>query len=537
MAKKKKTKYSLGGTIPHPNTALQKNNIMWANAMSKADSGLTKALDFTGTMAQQVGQMMMSQGAGTKTADAGTSKFNQFMTKNGDGIASASSMLPGIMNMFAYGGSASGVPIEVEGEEVAETPNGKLMQFLGPSHEEGGIDVNVPSGTDIYSDRITVDGMTMAERKKLRAKRENKASKGKDPLSKSTRKRIEETNKIQDDNDKEIQAKIGAELEAEKYAFGSGIFGVSDDPTDLSGLYRQFQMPATTGISPAGKTGMTPTTSANSTNMSASNPTPGKQGFDFSSLLGNFTAGDALGMFGNFYQANKAKDTVLQNRATDTPNINAFENYGKNGLETLDKSAQFLMQNKDKQKADLDKVRVTSSKRNRNSARGINTMRALDLATDNSINQASAGIEDNFAKAMMNFMMSKSQMQNQQDQVVMQGEQGRDLADRQDKDNFYTQLGKAETQYGQMLSQTGKNLNQKKTDKSTEELMNQMFDYVKMNGNQVVAKDNIKLAGNDSSTQISTFAKNKGYEQLGLTKKEWDALTKEEKILRMSQIQ
>lgn len=541
MAKKKK--YNFGGTIPTPGSALQKNNIAWANAMQKADSGLTQALDIGGGLAQMVGSSLMSQGAATKGADAGDSKFLKTLTDNGDGIASMSNMLPGLMQMFAYGGVANGVPIEVEGNEVAETPDGEIAQFIGPTHEQGGIGVNVPEGTDIYSDRITVDGMTMAQRKKLRKNRENKASKGKDPLSKSTAKRVAETNAVQEEHDKNVQQQVAAELDKEdkKYANGSGIFGVVDDPTDMSSFYRKFQTPAISN-NDVNKAFQMQRGNPSSTNIPTIIP-PGntggtdsdKKGFDFGSLLGNFTAGDALGMFGNFFQAKEAKNTVLENRATDTPNINAFEHYGKKGLESANKAKQFLLQDKESQIANLDKQRVTASSRNRKGARGINTMRALDIATDNSINQAQTTIQDNFAKAMMNAVLGEAQLQNQQDNTVMQGEQARDLADRQDKDNFYTQLGKAQTQYGEMLSKTGKNINQKKTDKTTEELLNQMYDFVGFDptSGKITAKDSPNLVGKDSDTQLSNFVKSKGYEKLGLTKKEWDSLTKEEQIAQL----
>ncbi len=62
----------------------------------------------------------------------------------------------------AYGGEANS-QIEVEDDEVLETPMGSVSKVSGASHEQGGVDVNVPDGTKIYSDRIKIDGKTMAE--------------------------------------------------------------------------------------------------------------------------------------------------------------------------------------------------------------------------------------------------------------------------------------------------------------------------------------------------------------------------------------
>ncbi|GHV60766.1 hypothetical protein FACS1894195_0090 [Bacteroidia bacterium] len=60
------------------------------------------------------------------------------------------------------------LPIEVEGGEAFQTPWGKVGQFKGAKHEQGGIDVNMPIGSQIYSDRIAISGKTLAERKLAR---------------------------------------------------------------------------------------------------------------------------------------------------------------------------------------------------------------------------------------------------------------------------------------------------------------------------------------------------------------------------------
>lgn len=71
-----------------------------------------------------------------------------------------------LIGKFATGGE---VPIEAEGQEIVEEPNGNMYELQGASHEQGGIDMNVPEGSQIYSKRLKgVDGRTMAERKKFR---------------------------------------------------------------------------------------------------------------------------------------------------------------------------------------------------------------------------------------------------------------------------------------------------------------------------------------------------------------------------------
>ena len=71
---------------------------------------------------------------------------------------------------YATGGNVNQqIPIEAEGQEVVEEPNGNMYELQGASHEQGGIDMNVPEGSQIYSKRLKgMDGKTMADRKKFR---------------------------------------------------------------------------------------------------------------------------------------------------------------------------------------------------------------------------------------------------------------------------------------------------------------------------------------------------------------------------------
>ena len=211
-----------------------------------------------------------------------------------------------------------------------------------------------------------------------------------------------------------------------------------------------------------------------------------KEGFNLKGILGDVTIGDALGIAGNLYQSNKIMDTVLANRAGDTPNINAFENYGKEGLKTLDETKQYVNQVRDEALKDLQLDRTSSIKRNRNSARSVNTQRALDLATDAAVNNTQEKTYSSFAEQMMSILGNEASMKNNIDSVVMGGEQARDLADRQDRDNFYTQLGLAHKNKGQTMSQTGKDLNTMKERKMMQNLINQLSMYgitIYANGN------------------------------------------------------
>ena len=93
-------------------------------------------------MAMQYGSSMMASGVGAE----GNSATMDMLGGNSGFLTS----LLGAGAQFAMGGTVGNVPVEVEGKEVAETPQGQVINFKGPSHEQGGIDVNLPAGTEVF---------------------------------------------------------------------------------------------------------------------------------------------------------------------------------------------------------------------------------------------------------------------------------------------------------------------------------------------------------------------------------------------------
>lgn len=54
---------------------------------------------------------------------------------------------------FQRGGT---VPVEVEGEETVQKPNGNLYEFKGKKHSQGGIDVSLEEGSRIFSEHLKI---------------------------------------------------------------------------------------------------------------------------------------------------------------------------------------------------------------------------------------------------------------------------------------------------------------------------------------------------------------------------------------------
>ena len=186
--------------IESPDQAIADNNIRLSKAQQKAMSNpLTQGLDIFGNIAMQVGSSMMSKGISAGEGEDGKG-IAGFLNNNQNFI----STLLGGLNAgasFATGGIAENKKINAEGGEVVEMPGSSPKELQGPSHSQGGINMTVPSGTEIYSDRLVgADGKTMAERKKLREKQISKIEKllQKNPNDSALKKTLE---KIKQNND------------------------------------------------------------------------------------------------------------------------------------------------------------------------------------------------------------------------------------------------------------------------------------------------------------------------------------------------
>ena len=486
----KKIKYAFGTSktnpvnIQSPNQAIVENDILWAKAQEGVDSDfLIKALDVVGGFALNTGLNMMggSSVAGDLKSDSTKSRL---LKKNiADPKSSMAADTIGT-RVAAYGGSN----IEVEGDEVAQYPTGDLVQFDGPRHENGGIDVNLPNGTDIYSDRISIDNKTMAQRKLEREKNAAKFAKmyekNKSADVKSTLDRILEINAQQEAFDLEIQGTANRLTPQNgmtpKAAGGTGPEGTgsTEDETFLNSLLSYFQ--------------------------SAGSP----------------TGGDIIGTIGNLMQANNPRKLTLENRAGDQPNVNAFENYGKNALAKLDQAKGSLQGNLDSALLDIDKSAQATTKTNSNGARSINTARALNLATQSVAQDAKAKANVEYANMLTQMLTGEAAMLNDIDARVMTGDQNANEADRMDRDAFFTQLSKDEVARGQAISGVGKNMNALKEREYNQNLLDAMFDYSKVNLKSGKMSANTKaldgyVAGSKSKAEVTSAIK-AAQKQLGL---------------------
>jgi len=213
--KKCATGTSIKGLVKNPTEALVQNNINLDKATYEAmSSPLSQALGYAAALSPIVGQIY--------TED----------------------ILP-MIKKYNFGGTVEEqIPVEVEGEEVAKTPNGEVMEFNGPDHEQGGIEISLPEQTKIFSKRIKKFGNSMAQRAKEREQKvkslEKKLQKNPtDILLLQTLERIKANNKILEEKDLALQEAFNNMLKTEtsqEVAYGTGKKGLKKYQGGSSGV-------------------------------------------------------------------------------------------------------------------------------------------------------------------------------------------------------------------------------------------------------------------------------------------------------------
>lgn len=415
---------------------------------------------------------------------------------------------------YATGGNT---PIEVEGEEIVELPDGQMQQMQGPSHEEGGIPMNVPQGTKIYSDRLNIEGQSMQERKSKRERQMKKldailAKNPTDALTKNTYKATKQAIDMEDAQDMELQNAANAIYSGQmpkramggdiKYANGGTADGgpVDDYFANLLG-YGDVQIPYAPGQQPSGAE---PQMKApfNSLNPELSTPvyrapvsqpstalqgkTPTLQTRNIPTASGaeqeykpaaGLTTGDYIGLGANVFGAIAPILNTRNAAAARKPNLNRYLGVGKEALDANDLAQSLVGRGKANAQRDLDSSTGTAFARNRMGARGINTQRALDTATQIGRDKAAGQIEQTGNEQLMNLLGQRGQLTNWRDQMQAAGATERDVRDTQDIDNYYSNMAENLANFATQAGNIGRNLNISKGNKDNTALLEQMSEY------------------------------------------------------------
>jgi hypothetical protein len=426
--------------------------------------------------------------------------------------------------------------VEIEGGETINV-GGEGGMVEGPSHEDGGIDMMLPEGTWVFSDRLKgPDGRTFAQREKRRLQEEAKAKKAlerspTDLISRFTLDRVLSRNQIAREAEMQIQnmaqetqnMKYGGKVEYKyggkvKYPWG-GIVGAMNN---LNNMRLDMALPGTPRIYNMFNTGyqnmqpmeglptrnpfgedrlrgaldtsmgklnrrnnagmfgnpplpedefLTPTTSYDNDPFPFEPPVEQPKKPTVADTVGGVAqaAAPLLGPIGLGISAAAPLVTTLLNRLGDKPPVNQFEDFGRAGLESNAASMRGAAGARDMTKRDIDLEASTARNQARQSARGISTVRALDQSTSAQSVAAKAAANTQFYQNLSNLFAQRGQLQNQRDQVVMQGRKMAFDEREQQRDNFFTNLSKDFTRLG-----SGMMFGQK--------LMNKQPDFMKLWG-------------------------------------------------------
>ena len=505
----KKNKYLTGGSVKsdymtNPLQALYEDQMNKTKAEASANVGFLP--NFLQTIGPMLGQAVSSGAFGGLPKAATGGSFNDMQA------------------------------INAEGGEVVESPDGEVMKLKGPSHESGGIDLAVPGGTDIYSKRIKgPDGKTMAERKKARTDKlkefEKKLEKNPgDVLLKKSYSRMKQAFDMADEQD---VATMNAAREEEE-----GVPEFSNGGTVMSMLQRLFQQQEqipdmqnlmatsqqTPGVTPtAGITGgitgggySEPVTQDEVSTGQVVTATPEKSWLDSLGGLG-VSAGDVIGMAGNF-MGSMALNKNIKNSMNNIPNVNAFKDFGKEGLQENQNVINSLKSLRDDALRDLTGRSNTQRANLRGNARGVNQMRAGDLAVSQSEEKATNNVNNTFTNHMMNALAQRSDLLTARDQQVMAEDQAVNKANQQDLAAAQGALATGRLNNASTMSKVGGTLNRIKersvTDKLQQESTNNIS--VDQNGNIIGKGYTIPKAEADSlrdAGKLAEFdtAKEQGY--------------------------
>lgn len=459
--------------IQDPNTALMESQIINAKAdYESATDPLSNILAGLGHMGIQVGGQI---GGAPASAIGNTIQGVDLVT-------------------MAFGGK-----VEVEGGEIAELPGGQNIEFKGKKHEQGGIDTILPVGTEVFSERIKKEGKTMAQRKKDRDRKLKKLEKkiaddSYDTTAKKSLERQQENFALEEEEDMKIQQLVGALMAPpkdgeEEMAFGGISQGGWDALMGFNNIPKRGPVDLTNNSlpEPIQNSGV------------AKGSFPGMdqpQSQDFLSRLkemsegSTFTSGDGVNMIGNLISTFGPMMNTKKNRAGDTPNENYFENYGEDAIQTIQESKNYLDEQRSDAYMDIDSSKRGLMHGNRQNSRGINTMRAMDIAAELAANKSKRQVDSGVSGSMMEILNREAMLERDQDEKVMSGEMQRDLSDRMDRDVYFTQLAEDLATVGQGLQKTGGDINSTKQNDMMLNILKQMSAFIDMDskGNMTTKK-------------------------------------------------
>lgn len=221
-------------------------------------------------------------------------------------------------------------------------------------------------------------------------------------------------------------------------------------------------------------TPVAPLPGSQNTNFNSTN-TSGNSKFNFEHPFKGMTLGDAIGMYANHKAPQELmKNTIDQYRYTPEE-INHFKNYGREALKTLRGQVGLIDTQHDLASQNLQLSRNAMNNLNNNSARGINTLRALNMASNAQTDAQQRELDMARASQMLSLGSQIAQQQNAIDQMVMKGDEERANRNLQNQDNYFTNMAKNISTKYQSLAKNAEALNEIKKRNAQEKLIGRLY--------------------------------------------------------------
>jgi hypothetical protein len=432
---------------------------------------------------------------------------------------------------FADGGQIKNVPVEVEGGELYETPYGETSEVEGALHEQGGVNMTLPEGTEVYSNRTGINGETFAERKRKRdAKKSTLENYLEDnpydiALANSLQ-RLEEVNAFDEGAQQVAQqsleengiqlgqpTEMGCGGKVKRMADGStvekyfpGIFDVlkqkeveedvSSNPLGELGFDME-EIPSDSPYSQKTENlpfGMTEIVSPNAKyKLADSNTDSNDNGNKLLQSLG--FAGDMMNLYGSLSLGPKLENLATSQRGQDMPHENPYRGV-MDMIDTDFNEAEGKLQNITKRQArEIQDSKQGLNRNLRNSARGVNTLISLLGASEGQAQDSIAKLSSAEEQALMQLLARKSGMKLSGKQLEGHGKMWATEADEADEAGFYSLMRDAMAIKSIGQKEAGSALNKKAENKFQKNFMTKISDmymYDEKTGNMVLKPEFLK---------------------------------------------
>lgn len=182
--------------------------------------------------------------------------------------------------------------------------------------------------------------------------------------------------------------------------------------------------------------------------------------------LGNTVglASQALGNIGSLM-------TTIDSR--EIKKENSFANYATDALSKMAEMESMAGSMRDMQMQNLALSKNTARDNNRNTARGINSQRALDMGVYTGGMQQQRAIDIGHQEQLMNIAGQEAGMLLDRDRNVMGGQERTDALNQANRDNYLSNLSQDFQNFGAMGQQYAKNQNQIQSDATAARLISE----------------------------------------------------------------